>query len=92
MFQDPGTGAVAAVEADLLLDSRSAPNSVGMEVLARGPIGKYAFNLEAAHVTGEPRRLLPARSSRKAVCQCWHPTVFVPDTARPCRHTGLCRI
>jgi hypothetical protein len=56
VFQDPRTGAVAAVEADLSLDSSGAPDSVAMEVLARGPIGKYAFSLEAAHVTGEPHR------------------------------------
>jgi len=52
-YADPRTGAVLAVEADVLMDSSTAPDSLAMQVLARGPIGKYSFNLQAARVQGE---------------------------------------
>lgn len=52
MLTDPRTGVVASVEADMSLDSSNVPGSVVLQVLARGPIGKYAFSLEAASVTG----------------------------------------
>lgn len=52
VFADPSTGAIAAVEADMSLNTSTAPDSVVLEVLARGPIGKYAVSLEAARVTG----------------------------------------
>jgi hypothetical protein len=44
-----------AVEADIVLDSSTAPGAVDLEVLARGPIGKYAFNLQSARVQGKQR-------------------------------------
>jgi hypothetical protein len=52
VLTDPVTGVVASVEADMRLDSSTAPCSIVLQVLARGPIGKYAFSLEAASVTG----------------------------------------
>lgn len=50
---DPHTGAVLAVEADVVMDSSTARDSLSMQVLARGPIGKYSFSLQAARVQGE---------------------------------------
>lgn len=57
MFADPSTGAIAVVEADMSLDTSKAQDSVLLEVLARGPIGKYAFSLQDARVTGVPLAL-----------------------------------
>lgn len=53
MFTCPSTGALVAVEVDVLLDSSTAPDSVHLQLLARGPIGKYGFHLESARVQGE---------------------------------------
>jgi hypothetical protein len=36
----------------MVLDSSAAPGAVDLEVLARGPIGKYAFSLQGARVQG----------------------------------------
>lgn len=52
MLSCPSTGAVAAVEADVLLDTSTAPGSILLQLQARGPIGRYGFTLEAARVTG----------------------------------------
>lgn len=53
VFTCPSTGALVAVEVDVLLDSSTAPDSVHLQLLARGPIGKYGFHLESARVQGE---------------------------------------